>query len=227
MEKFAVIVAGGSGTRMGNSMPKQFLEVAGKPLLIHTIASFHEAYEDMAIIVVLPHAHLETGKSLIDQFFPSCSFIHITSGGVTRFESVKNGIQFASDESIVFVHDAVRSMVTPSLIQRCFAVAREKGSAIPVVPIKDSIRRVTTDGSVVLDREILRAVQTPQTFYAGELKKAFLQPYQSAFTDEATVVEYAGGKVELIEGEETNIKVTYPSDLLMAEQFFLRDRSGL
>lgn len=225
MEKFAVIVAGGSGSRMGNATPKQFLEVGGKPLLIHTIQAFLIAFEDISIVVVLPEIYLQTGQQLIDQAF-STNEIKITTGGATRFESVKNGIQLAPDHSIVFVHDAVRCMVSPELIRACYTKARITGSAIPVISVKDSIRRITENGSEVVNREVLRAVQTPQTFNAAILKAAFQQPYHESFTDEATVVEYNGGTVELVEGEETNIKVTYPADLLMAEQFFLTRRSS-
>lgn len=223
MEKFAVIVAGGSGSRMGNATPKQFLEVGGKPLLIHTIDAFLRAFKDIQFMVVLPETYLEEGKALLEQAYPhAASSIGMTKGGATRFESVRNGMLHAPDASIVFVHDAVRCMVSPSLIQRCYAVALEKGSAVPVVSVKDSIRRLTNSGSEVVDREALRAVQTPQTFRVDILKKAFELPYQNGFTDEASVVERNGGKVELIDGEETNIKVTYPADLLLAEQFFLR-----
>ena len=225
MKKFAVIVAGGSGSRMGNATPKQFLEVGGKPLLIHTIQAFLSAFEDISIVVVLPEIHLQTGQQLIDKAFSSHK-IKITTGGVTRFESVKNGIQLAPDQSIVFVHDAVRCMVSADLIRACYAKAMVTGSAIPVISVKDSIRRITENGSEVVNREVLRAVQTPQTFNASILKAAFLQPYHESFTDEATVVEFNGGAVELIEGEETNIKVTYPADLLMAEQFFLKSQSS-
>lgn len=227
MEKFAVIVAGGSGSRMGNATPKQFLEVGGKPLLIHTIQAFLQAYADMRIVVVLPALHQDIGKQLIDQAFSSQHGIQITAGGATRFESVRNGLQLVPAHAIVFVHDAVRCMVSPTLIKACYTHALEKGSAIPVVSVKDSIRRITSQGSEIVNREELRAVQTPQTFKASILKDAFLQDYQDSFTDEASVVEYKGGNVALIDGEETNIKVTYPADLLMAEQFFIQQSSSL
>lgn len=227
MEKFAVIVAGGSGSRMGQATPKQFLEVGGKSLLLHTIDAFLRAYEDMQIIVVLPEVHLNVGRDLINANYPEHNRIVTTVGGPTRYASVQNGISLAADTSIVFVHDAVRCMVSLDLIRRCYETALEKGSAIPVVSVKDSIRMITPIGSEVVNREILRAVQTPQTFKAEILKKAFALPYQEAFTDEATVVEYSGGTVELIAGEEANIKVTYPADLLMAEQFFKISSSSL
>jgi 2-C-methyl-D-erythritol 4-phosphate cytidylyltransferase len=203
---------------MGHDTPKQFLHVNGQPVLVHTLRAFRDAYDDMSLILVLPAAHLETGKQILADHLPGLD-VQFAEGGKTRFESVKNGIDLASDDAVIFVHDAVRCLVSIPLIQVCYEHAVRLGSAIPVVPLKDSIRRVFPGGSEVMNREELRAVQTPQTFQSHILKKAFQQPYRDAFTDEATVVEYAGGKVELIDGEESNIKITYPSDLLLAEQY--------
>lgn len=220
MEKFAVIVAGGSGTRMGQTVPKQFLQVGGKPVLVHTLEAFRRAFEDIQMVVVLPSLHMESGRSLLSAYFSDPSGIELTTGGATRFESVQAGVRLAPDESIIFVHDAVRCMVTPELIQRCYDTAALHGSAIPVVAVKDSMRRLTEIGSEVVDREVLRAVQTPQTFQSSLLKSALQQPYEPSFTDEATVVESSGVPVVLVSGEDSNIKITYPSDLLMAEQYF-------
>lgn len=203
---------------MGYEIPKQFLLVNDEPILIHTLRAFRDAYPDMSIILVLPSNHIEHGKQIVDKHLPGLP-IQYTEGGKTRFESVRNGIALAGDESIIFVHDAVRCLVSVPLIRVCYEQAVEMGSAIPVVPLKDSIRRIFPGGSEVVNREELRAVQTPQTFKSAILKKAFEQPYHESFTDEATVVESAGGTVELINGEESNIKITYPSDLLLAEQF--------
>jgi 2-C-methyl-D-erythritol 4-phosphate cytidylyltransferase len=219
MEKFAVIVAGGSGTRMGQSVPKQFLQVGGKPVLVRTLEAFKRAFEDIQMVVVLPSLHLETGRSLLATFFSEAS-IQLTTGGATRFESVKAGVQLAPDNAVIFVHDAVRCMVSPELIRRCYDTAALHGSAIPVISVKDSMRRLTETGSEVVDREVLRAVQTPQTFQSSVLKPALQQPYEASFTDEATVVESYGVPVVLISGEDSNVKITYPSDLLMAEQYF-------
>ena len=220
MEKFAVIVAGGSGTRMGQSVPKQFLQVGGKPVLVHTLEAFRRAFEDIQMVVVLPSLHMESGRSLLSVYFPDSSGIQLTTGGATRFESVQAGVQLAPDDSIIFVHDAVRCMVSPELIRRCYETAARHGSAIPVVAVKDSMRRLTETGSEVVDREVLRAVQTPQTFRSSLLKSALQQPYEVSFTDEATVVESSGVPVVLVSGEDSNVKITYPSDLLMAEQYF-------
>lgn len=219
MDRFAVIVAGGSGTRMGHQTPKQFLPVAGVPLLVHTVSSFLKAFPTMRIVLVLPAIHIETGKQILAAHLPGAS-VEIVEGGSTRFGSVSNGLQRVSDDALVFVHDAVRCLVSPTLIRSCSEHAEKYGSAVPVVPVKDSVRRIIPEGSEVVDREQLRAVQTPQVFHAAVLKKAFQQEWKSSFTDEATVYEAAGHKVHLVEGEESNIKVTYPSDLLLAEQFF-------
>ncbi|WP_336515629.1 2-C-methyl-D-erythritol 4-phosphate cytidylyltransferase [Pollutibacter soli] len=217
MKKFAVIVAGGSGTRMGSAIPKQFLEVRAKPILLHTVKAFIEAFQDIQIILVLPETYLESAKSIFENLTPSAS-LSFVKGGATRFDSVKNGLASVDEEGIVFIHDAVRCLVTPDLIKRCYQHAAINGSAIPVVPLRDSLRIIKTNGeNEILDREIVRAVQTPQTFKTALIKEAFEQPYQTSFTDEASVLGSAGYQVSLLQGEETNIKVTFPADLIFAE----------
>jgi len=217
MGKLAVIVAGGSGLRMGNELPKQFLLLEGKPILLHSIDAFLKTYPDIKIHLVIPKQYIEYTEELLRNFEYNSS-IQIIEGGETRFHSVKNGIAGAQNGDIVFVHDAVRCLVSPQLIERCFTTAVKEGSAIPVVPIRDSMRRLSDDGhSEVVSREHLYAVQTPQTFKAEVLLLAFEIPYNVAFTDEATVVEYANEKVSIVEGEEQNIKITYPEDLLYAK----------
>lgn len=222
MKRIAVIVAGGSGSRMGADRPKQFLELEGKPLLVHSVEAFVEAFGDIGIIVVLPAAFLEAGRGILAAHLPEVQ-VAFTEGGATRYDSVRLGLSLVEGPAIVFVHDAVRCLVTPSLIRNCHRQALEKGSAIPAVAVKDSMRMVGEGSSRVVDRELLRAVQTPQTFHTDLILPAFLQAYDPAFTDEATVVERSGRSIELIEGEETNIKVTYPTDLLVAERI-LRSR---
>lgn len=221
MKTYAVIVAGGSGTRMGSELPKQFLPIHGVPVLIHTIRAFLHAIDDIQIVVVLPETHLEAGRAYLQQFLPGLQ-AKLVHGGPTRFDSVRNGLTITDDNAMVFVHDAVRCMISPALIRQCLQDALQYGSSIPVVAVKDSIRRVEGDHSVVVDRSLLRAIQTPQTFPAGELKKAFGQPNQPAFTDEATVWESYGKTVHLTEGEERNIKITYPTDLMLAEQLLTK-----
>ena len=217
MTKYAVIVAGGTGSRMGGHLPKQFLLLKGKPVLYYTLRTFLEAYDDLKIILVLPVEYTDLGLEIIDAFFDK-ERIRITAGGDTRFQSVKNGLAFVEDESVVFVHDAVRCLLTKELIYRCYDQAAETGTAIPAIASKDSIRLLNEEGSEALDRNHVMLVQTPQTFHSKILLPAFQIDYKDKFTDEATVVEAYGMKVSLVEGEENNIKITKPVDLLLAER---------
>ena len=216
MKKTAIIVAGGTGQRMGTTLPKQFLAIEGKSILLHTIGQFVTAYTDINFIIVLPADYIQDGKALITSSGLSQSF-QFVAGGDTRFQSVKNGLAQADPDAIVFVHDAVRCLLTPDLIQRCYQQAFEKGSAIPAVSATDSVRIVNGDQNSVLDREQVMLIQTPQTFQSDILLDAFKQPYTSLFTDEANVVEANGGKVYLVDGEFENIKITRPLDLAIAE----------
>ncbi|MEP7237192.1 MAG: 2-C-methyl-D-erythritol 4-phosphate cytidylyltransferase [Ferruginibacter sp.] len=217
MKKFAVIVAGGSGSRMNNSTPKQFLLLQGKPVLYYTINSFLQAYDDLQIILVLPEEHMAAGQEIIDAFF-DYSRIRITVGGRTRFHSVQNGLALVNEESIVFVHDAVRCLISIDLVKRCYDAAMETGSAIPVIDSKDSVRLITGDGNEALERSNVKLVQTPQTFHSKILLPAYQIDYKDKFTDEASVVEAFGLKVQLVQGEENNFKITRPVDLVIAEQ---------
>ena len=217
MKKFAVIVAGGMGSRMNHAVPKQFLLLNGKPVLYYTIKAFLQAYADLQIILVLPEAHVSAGQEIIDAFF-DYERIQITVGGRTRFHSVQNGLAMINDEGIIFVHDAVRCLVTEDLIHRCYEAALEQGSAIPVVDSRDSLRMITDEGNEALERSRIKLVQTPQTFHSKILLPAFKIDYKEKFTDEATVVESFGLKVQLIAGEENNLKITSPVDLLIAER---------
>ena len=217
MKKIAVIVAGGTGSRMNNSTPKQFLLLQGKPVLYYTINAFLQAYEDLEIILVLPEEHVAAGQEIIDAFF-DYNRIQITIGGRTRFHSVQNGLQLVQDEGIVFVHDAVRCMVSIDLIRRCYDAAIETGSAIPVIDCKDSVRIVTAEGNEAMDRTAVKLVQTPQTFHSKILLPAYQIDYKDKFTDEATVVEAFGLKVQLVQGDENNFKITRPVDLVLAEE---------
>lgn len=201
---------------MGGNLPKQFLSLKDKPVLYYSVKSFLEAYDDLQIILVLPAAFTDLGEEIIDAYFDK-ERIRITSGGDTRFQSVKNGLSLITNESIIFVHDAVRCLASTELIHRCYDVALKTGSAIPVVPAKDSIRLINEDGSEAIDRRKVVRVQTPQTFHSKILLPAFQIDYKDRFTDEATVVEAYGLKVSLTEGEETNIKITTPEDLIIAE----------
>ena len=216
MKKTAIIVAGGTGQRMGTALPKQFLAIEGKSILLHTIGQFVTAFSDINFIIVLPADYIQEGQALIKASGLIQSF-QFVAGGDTRFQSVKNGLAQADSDAIVFVHDAVRCLLTPNLIQRCYQQAIEKGSAIPAVSSTDTIRITEGTKHHVVDRANVMMIQTPQTFNAALLKKAFEQAYQPAFTDEANVLEASGKEVYLIEGEYENIKITRPLDLAIAE----------
>ncbi len=217
MKKYAIIVAGGSGTRMGGTLPKQFMLLRDKPVLYYTLRTFIEAYDDLQVILVLPVDYTDMGQEIIDAYFDK-DRIRITAGGDTRFQSVKNGLALVEEESVVFVHDGVRCLLTKELIHRCYLQAVETGTAIPAIPSKDSIRLFTEDGNAAFDRNKVMLIQTPQTFHSKIIVPAFQIDYKDKFTDEATVAEAYGMKVSLVEGEETNIKITRPVDLLLAEQ---------
>jgi 2-C-methyl-D-erythritol 4-phosphate cytidylyltransferase len=215
MKKTAIIVAGGTGQRMGTVVPKQFLEIEGKSILLHTIDQFVAAFSDINFVIVLPSSYIEEGQKIIASSGLSQQF-QFVAGGDTRFQSVKNGLAEVDQAAVVFVHDAVRCLLTPALIQRCFQQAVEKGSAIPAVSSTDTIRFIEGASHHVVDRENVMMIQTPQTFNAALLIKAFEQTYQPSFTDEANVVEAAGTSVFLVDGEFENIKITRPLDLAIA-----------
>jgi 2-C-methyl-D-erythritol 4-phosphate cytidylyltransferase len=224
MKKYAVIVAGGSGTRMGNVIPKQFLLLKGKPVLWYTIDSFLRAYDDMHIILVLPKDHLKKGEKIINQLNAEGK-ISMVEGGNTRFDSVKEGLKKVESDAVVFVHDGVRCLISVPLIRRCYNQTIEKGSAVPAVAATDSIRIVKNGSHFISDRQQVRIIQTPQTFLSNIILPAFEQAYNDDFTDEATVVEAFGSPVYLTDGEYDNIKITRPIDLLIAERI-IEDRSA-
>jgi 2-C-methyl-D-erythritol 4-phosphate cytidylyltransferase len=217
MKKYAVIVAGGTGTRMGTDIPKQFLLLKGKPLLYYTINTFLKSYNDMQVILVLPLEYMDMGNEIIDAYFDK-KRVQVIAGGETRFHSVKNGLSLIEEEGIVFVHDGVRCLVSVDLIKRCFNAAKEEGSAVPAISCMDSVRMITVDGNRLIERNAIRLIQTPQTFHSKILLPAFNIDYKERFTDEANVVEAFGLPINLIEGEETNIKITRPLDLYLAER---------
>lgn len=216
MQRSTIIVAGGSGRRMGGPIPKQFMLVKGKPLLCWTIEAFQAFDPAMPIIVVLPEAQIPIWKALCIGH----GFViehQVVAGGEERFHSTRNGLAVVQGDGVVAVHDGVRPLVSKELIARCFAAAEEHGAAIPVVPITSSVRLVEGDGSRAIDRSAMRAVQTPQCFRVDLLRAAFAAPYDPAFTDEATLVERTGASVHLVPGEERNLKVTTPVDIQIAE----------
>ncbi len=217
MKKYAVLVAGGSGSRMKADVPKQFILLKNKPLLVYTIESFLQADADINIILVLPEQHLQTGNDIVTEYFNGKEII-ITSGGTTRFHSVKNGLMQIQEDGIVLVHDAVRSMVTVDLIQRSLNEVLDKKAIIPAITSKDSVRIIDGEKNKSISRDTVMLVQTPQTFYSVDLKKAFEVEYNDSFTDEASVMEASGHQIYIIAGDENNIKITHPIDLIIAEK---------
>src|SRR5687768_7954106 len=201
---------------MGAHLPKQFMLLKGKPVLFYSIDAFLKTYDDMQVILVLPEGYLGIGQEIVNGYFDKTK-VQITTGGLTRFQSVQHGLALVDEESIVFVHDAVRCLVSTELIRRCYSKALFAGSAIPVIVSKDSVRLMTDNGTVIFDRGKVLLVQTPQVFLSKVILPAFKAPFQVEFTDEASVVEANGIKVSLVEGEENNIKITRPVDLLIAE----------
>lgn len=228
-KQYVIIVAGGSGSRMKTELPKQFLPILGVPILIQTIRQFFIYDAKISLILVLPSKDIQIWDGIVQEFiqqnvdqvfndFLSIK-IEIVAGGSSRFQSVKNGLEvIKSANGLVAVHDGVRPFVSQSIINQGFETAQEKGNAITVVSSKDSLRLIGTNGdSKSLDRNLVRLVQTPQTFRIDLLKKAYQTPEQAFFTDDASVVENIGEKIYLIEGRYDNIKITTPEDLALAE----------
>lgn len=224
---YIIIVAGGKGLRMGGDIPKQFLPVGGLPVLMRTMLRFHEYSPELNIILVLPKAQQDYWHSLCAQYQFDMTY-QLADGGQTRFHSVQNGLALVPDdaEGVVGVHDGVRPFVSVDVIRRCFEQARLQKAVIPVVPVVETLRHIIPESSstvnspahsVTVPRDEYRLVQTPQCFDIQLLKEANKQPYQDAFTDDASVVEAYGYGVTLVDGNRENIKITTPADLLLAE----------
>jgi 2-C-methyl-D-erythritol 4-phosphate cytidylyltransferase len=220
-KKFALIVAGGSGKRMNSVLPKQFLSINGKPLLMLTIEAFLKNDHEFEFFVVLPEAEMDSWKNLcLDH-----SFQHrhtLVSGGSTRFHSVKYGLGKIREEGIVFIHDGVRPLVSSQTIDNCYLAAVEKGNALPVISPSESLRESTGHSSRAADRSRFFLVQTPQTFRLSLIKKAYSCRYQKKFTDDASVLEAMGHPIYMVEGNRENIKITFPQDLVYAENYLRR-----
>ena len=215
MKAYAIIVAGGKGLRMGGDVPKQFLPINGKPILMHTIEAFRKALDGIEIVLVLPADQHEYWQKLCKDY-NFCSPELIAKGGETRFHSVKNGLALLPDneDAVVGIHDGVRPFVSKETIQRCYAAAAGGRAVVPVVPVVETIRQILPDGkSITRPRDEYRLVQTPQTFPLVMLKKAYEQSYSETFTDDASVVEAMGEEILMVEGNRENIKITTPSDL--------------
>ncbi|SBW02000.1 2-C-methyl-D-erythritol 4-phosphate cytidylyltransferase [uncultured Dysgonomonas sp.] len=223
MKKNVIIVAGGKGLRMGNDLPKQFIPIGGKPVLMRTIEAFYRFDHDINIILVLPVSHQDYWKSLCEEYDFSIEHL-IANGGETRFHSVKNGLALVAD-GLVGVQDGVRPFGSVEMIKRCFDAAEEEYPAvIPVIDSTDSLREIVDENkSRIVDRSKIRLVQTPQVFDVNVLKKAYQTDFKETFTDDASVVEAMGVNVHLVKGEVTNIKITTPLDLKIGE-LIIRDK---
>jgi 2-C-methyl-D-erythritol 4-phosphate cytidylyltransferase len=217
-QQFVIIVAGGTGSRMQSNTPKQFIEINGVPIIIRTIKVFLN-YNPTIKLIVCVHADYETYfKELLIKHSLQSNTIQITIGGDTRFQSVKNGLALVDDQNaIVGIHDAARPFVSIQTIKKCFDTAKEKGNATPCVLVTDTIRKVEGESNTSADRTLFRIIQTPQCFLTSKIKNAFKQEYKPIFTDDATVLEYNGEKINLVEGNVENIKITTQFDLAVAK----------
>ena len=215
---YIIIVAGGKGLRMGSDIPKQFLPIGGKPVLMRTLERFREYSDDIQIILVLPEAQQEYWHQLCDEYHFDVEYT-LANGGQTRFHSVQNGLTKVPDDAqgVVGVHDGVRPFPSIEVIKNCYETARTAKAVIPVIPVVETVRQLDGDSSQTVPRDQYRLVQTPQTFDIQLLKSANRQPYNDGFTDDASVVEAFGHKITLVEGNRENIKITTPYDLKIAE----------
>lgn len=217
MKKYIIIVAGGKGLRMGGDIPKQFLPIGGKPVLMRTMEAFHAYDAEIQIVLVLPVAQQAYWKELCDQYTFALHY-RLADGGETRFHSVKNGLDTipTDEEALVGVHDGVRPFVSAEVIARCYAEAARVGAVVPVTDVVETVRHLESDGrSTTVSRDEYKLVQTPQVFSLALLKQAYAQPYVPAFTDDASVVEALGHEVTLVQGNRENIKITTPFDLVV------------
>ena len=218
MKNCCIIVAGGSGSRMGADIPKQFIPIGGIPVLMHTIRNFYDFDPLIRLIVVLPADQIKIWNELCHQHHFEIGH-QIVAGGDTRFQSVKNGLLQAAECELIAIHDGVRPLVSHETLARCFNCAEENGTAIPVLPASESVREGSMSNSVPVDRTHYFLVQTPQIFKASVIREGYMQSWIPEFTDDASVVEHAGIAVQLVMGNRENIKITFPEDLPVAELF--------
>ncbi|HWR99187.1 MAG TPA: 2-C-methyl-D-erythritol 4-phosphate cytidylyltransferase, partial [Prolixibacteraceae bacterium] len=226
MRKSVIIVAGGSGSRMGSDLPKQFVVLENYPVLMWTISCFIEYDSSIEIVVVLPDNQIIYWKNLCLSY----SFDHphqVVTGGVTRFHSVRNGLEALAETDLIAVHDGVRPLVSRSAIENCFNMAAETGAAIPVLQVNETLRTGTMELSKTVDRELFFSVQTPQVFKWSILKDAYTQPWSPVFTDDASVVEYKGYPVRMVPGNRDNLKITHPEDLVFVSEFLKKKKDTL
>lgn len=223
MQKYAIIVAGGKGLRMGGELPKQFIPIEGRPVLMRTLDTFHACDPSIQIILVLPRDHQPYWQELCKEY--NFTVPHrIADGGSTRFHSVQNGLALVdTSDALVAVHDGVRPFVSHKVINHCYQDAESYGAVVPVIPVVETVRHLLAEGSETVSRDEYRLVQTPQTFCASLLHKAYEQSYCEAFTDDASVVEALGETIHLVEGNRENIKLTTPFDLTIARALLAID----
>jgi len=217
-DEYAIIVAGGTGSRMGNRSPKQFLLLSGKPLLIHSIQAFLDYNPRIQLVVALHQDYFETWKKICIEhnFHLSHRFV---PGGETRYHSVKNALNIIAGEGFVAVHDGARPVISKELISLTFRKAREYSNAIPAIPVNETVRTIESGHPRLVDRNNLRIIQTPQVFEIGLLRRAYQQKYLPSFTDDASLLEAQGINLHLVEGDFRNIKLTYPCDIDIAESY--------
>ncbi|PKP22924.1 MAG: 2-C-methyl-D-erythritol 4-phosphate cytidylyltransferase [Bacteroidetes bacterium HGW-Bacteroidetes-21] len=218
-----VIAAGGHGSRFGSEIPKQFALLDGKPVMMHTLEAFYR-FDSKALLIVSLHSDsIDYWKELL-QKYNGCPEHIVVEGGKTRFHSIKNALAHCPDEGLVLIHDAVRPLISSEVISRVTEMAHQKGNAIPVMPVIDSVRLLDGENSSVLDRRKVVKVQTPQGFRANIIKEAYQQEYQAEYTDDASVVEATGKKIFLVDGSENNIKITVGMDLMLAEAILMASK---
>ena len=222
---YVIIVAGGKGLRMGSDIPKQFLPIGGKPVLMRTLERFREYAADLQIILVLPKAQQDYWQNLCQEYAFDIDY-QLADGGETRFHSVQHGLALIPDdaEGVVGVHDGVRPFPSIEVIRRCYETARTAKAVIPVIPVVETVRHLEGEGSVTVPRNDYRLVQTPQCFDIQLLKAANRQPYNDHFTDDASVVEAFGFDITLVEGNRENIKITTPYDMTVAEALLKKEK---
>jgi 2-C-methyl-D-erythritol 4-phosphate cytidylyltransferase len=223
MTRYVIIVAGGIGSRMKSDRPKQFIELLGVPIIVRTIRCFLD-YEPGISIIICVHRNFRSYlEGLIEKYELRGASIRITNGGETRFESVRNGLALVDNgQSLVAIHDAARPFVSQQTIKNCFETAAQKGNAVPCVPVNDSLRKISNNVNSSVNRNEYKIIQTPQCFISGRIKQAFSEAQSVSFTDDATVLEAIGEKINLVEGNEENIKITSPHDLLIGRAILSR-----
>ena len=223
MDRYAIIVAGGSGTRMNSVVPKQFLKLSGKPVLIYSLLAFRSCYPSLKIFLVLPENYIDYWNSLCLENELTISH-QVIPGGEKRYHSVRNALEKLPSEGFVAIHDGVRPLITTHLISRAFEAAGQYGNAVPVTEVNDSVRILDKNSNRPMNRQSLRLIQTPQVFDLAPIKNAYLQKFDERFTDDASVLESAGKKIHLIDGDPYNFKITFPEDIFLAESLLKQRR---